>query len=173
MFGITHLDEGAVQCSRRMRQRLWNQFGNAKFMLYCRFRSCSQLNHKGAGIAGVKPHYLQFKKIGYFSFDLRSYIQQLLNVRTVEQGLGVLSLSDLKLVTLGSFQSQRAAPASWAAAGIKTWPDQSCSALHVVSGELLKAKCFHKKLYFQITKLSQWRNVPSEKCWTILTLGIL
>lgn len=156
-----------------MRQRLWNQFGNAKFMLYCRFRPCPQLNHEGAGIAGVKPYYLQFKKIGYFSSDLGSYVQQLLSVRSVEQGLGFLSLSDLKLLTFGSPQSQRATPASWAAAEIQNWPDQSCSVFHVASGELLKARYFHKKLYFQSTKLSQWSNVPSEKCWTILTLGIL
>lgn len=49
-----------MQQEAEMRQRLWNQFVNASFMLYCRFGPCPQLNHKGAGIAGVKPYYLQF-----------------------------------------------------------------------------------------------------------------
>lgn len=52
----------SVQQEAEMRQRLWNRFGNTKIVLYCRFRTCTQLNHKGAGIAGVKPYCLQFKK---------------------------------------------------------------------------------------------------------------
>lgn len=60
-----HTPEGrcrSMQQEAEMRHRQWNQFGNAKFMSYCRFRPCPQLNHKGAGMAGVKPFYLQFKK---------------------------------------------------------------------------------------------------------------
>lgn len=61
-----------MQQETEERQKLWNQFGHANFMVYCRAGPCPQLDRNGAGIAGPKPYYLEFKKIDYFSTDLRN-----------------------------------------------------------------------------------------------------
>lgn len=151
-----------------MRRRLWNQFGHGNLCYTAelgpvlswttRVQEQLELNHT-----------IQMLKNQNSSPLIRetSCIQQLLDGRSVERELGFPSLADLKLLALGS-PRQRAAPACWQAAGeparrlIRNCPDQSRSMFHVASGELLKARCFHKKLHFQSINLSQWRNVPSE-----------
>lgn len=176
MFCITHLNEAVDQCSEKQR---WGRGCGAglemPILCYSAELGPALSRTTNTRTAGVKPAIL--KKRLFLPWLARlNCLQQILGSRSAEQELGFGSLAGQKLSALGS-PPRRGAPAPWQVAGEPTWgpirncPAQSCSMFHTASRELLKARCFHKKLHFQSINLSQWRNVPSENIGPVWLLA--
>lgn len=174
MFGIRHLNGSwrSIEQETEMRWGLWGWYGNTSFM--AKLGPALSWTTRVQEQLGLN-HTTEFKKK-----VLLPWLGRLppASSRWWEcwAGIKVGSFTGPKMSALRS-PLQRAAPSPGQAAGqsvrwlIRNCPDQSCSMFRTAPGELLEARCFHKKLHFQSINLSQRRNVPPENIGPVWCLA--